>query len=190
MEDVPGDVVVEEGSPLHLSCAASAIPSPYVYWAREGGHPILTTHQSSPPSSINVNEEGLRVVASIYSTKKADRHHSGRYICGAVNSAGGVMTRVGVRVRPAHLLPPPIIRVGPSNQTVPIGGRAALICRVWGADEVKWLHDNSFIRLSSRHQIHSDNTLTVNGKNFRLLVKFYFLLRRLILPNRDHINKI
>ena len=53
-----------------------------------------------------------------YSIMAADRHHSGRYVCAAVNVAGGSMTRVGVRVRPAYFLPPPIIRIGPKNSTV------------------------------------------------------------------------
>lgn len=74
------------------------------------------------------------------------------------------MTRVGVRVRPAHLLPPPIITVAPSNLTVPIGERVALICRAWGADAVKWLFKDSIIRYSSRHKVLSDSTLTINGR--------------------------
>ena len=75
------------------------------------------------------------------------------------------MTRVEVRVRPAHLLPPPIIKVTPSNQTVPVGGRVALICRVWRADSIKWIFQDSMMKLTSRHKVLQDNTLTISGKN-------------------------
>lgn len=105
-------------------------------------------------------------ILAVYSAQRAARHHSGRYVCGAVNPAGGVMTRVNVRIRPSHLLPPPIISVPPANQTLPLRGHAALTCRVWGEPQpmVSWRHRGRPLRSSARHKIHSDNTLTIDGK--------------------------
>ncbi|XP_037791298.1 protein sax-3-like [Penaeus monodon] len=168
--EVPGDQEVEEGAPLTLSCAVQGFPAPLVYWTREGSQTVLPAARAPLEGGLvslaGADEEEdahLEAVRMAYHVPRAAHHHSGRYICGGVNSAGGVMTRVAVRVRPAHLLPPPIISVPPANQTLPEGGHAALTCRVWGSPPptVTWRHRGRLVTATARRKLLQDNTLTI-----------------------------
>ena len=168
-------MVVDEGSRLQLSCSfRGGTPPIYLYWAKEGGHPILVARSDCDRSVIHGKDEenelksysvtkSSPIVTLAYTVNPVIRHHSGRYVCAAVNVAGGSMTHVGVRVRPPHLLPPPIIRIGPRNTTVVKGGRLALLCRVWGADTVLWQHKQKVLTSDVRHTILQDHTLTITG---------------------------
>ncbi|XP_071518345.1 roundabout homolog 2-like [Panulirus ornatus] len=166
--EVPGDVEVEEGAALLLVCAVQGFPVPLVYWTREGSQTILPASRTPMAPTVGgvegEEQEGLEGVKLTYSVSRAARHNSGRYVCGGVNSAGGVMTRVGVRVRPAHLLPPPIISVAPTNQTLPIRGHAAMTCRVWGSPlpTVTWRHNGRLVTSTHRRSLLPDNTLTID----------------------------
>ncbi|XP_064085211.1 roundabout homolog 2-like [Macrobrachium nipponense] len=166
VSEVPGDVEVEEGAPLHLSCAVEGYPTPLVYWTREGSQKVLPVTRTplEPTEGQEEEEEGIEGVRISYSVPRVAHYHSGRYVCGGVNSAGGVMTRVGVRVRPTPLLPPPIISVPPSNQTLPARGHAGLTCRVWGSPEPKvtWRHRGKVITSTKRREILPDNTLSIS----------------------------
>nr|XP_027231737.1 roundabout homolog 1-like [Penaeus vannamei] len=173
--EVPGDQEVEEGAPLTLSCAVQGFPAPLVYWTREGSQTVLPAARAPLEGGLaglaSANEEEdahLEAVRMAYHVPRAAHHHSGRYICGGVNSAGGVMTRVAVRVRPAHLLPPPIISVPPANQTLPEGGHAALTCRVWGSPPptVTWRHRGRLVTATARRKLLQDNTLTIEDLAF------------------------
>ena len=159
-----------------------------VYWTREGS-------QTELPASLTPLAAKGKLVGMLakYSTINATRDHSGHYVCGATNPAGGVMTRVGVRVRPAHLLPPPIISVPPANQTLPLREHAVLTCRVWGnpPPQVTWKHKGKIVVPSPRITIHKDNTLTIDGNIFclvlhninRYIIQVYFM-------NKDSLNMI
>nr|XP_053630898.1 roundabout homolog 2-like [Cherax quadricarinatus] len=161
--EVPGDVEVEEGAPLLLVCAVQGYPPPLVYWTREGSQTILPAARTPMDPGVG-GEEGLEGIKLAYSVSRAAHPHTGRYVCGGVNSAGGVMTRVGVRVRPAHLLPPPIISVAPINQTLPLRGHAALTCRVWGSPPptVTWRQNGRLVTSDTRRSLLPDNTLTID----------------------------
>ncbi|XP_068207624.1 LOW QUALITY PROTEIN: protein sax-3-like [Palaemon carinicauda] len=167
VQEIQGDVEVEEGASLQLSCAVQGFPVPLVYWAREGSQRLLpATREFIELSSAGQSdeEEGLMGVKIIFTVKKVNKHHSGRYICGGVNSAGGVMTPVLVRIRLPNLLPPPIISVPPANQTLPIGGQADLTCRVWGspAPTVTWRHRGRLVTSTTRRHLLPDNTLSIH----------------------------
>ncbi|XP_050733217.1 roundabout homolog 2-like isoform X2 [Eriocheir sinensis] len=164
--EVPGDVEVQEGGRLALSCAVEGLPAPLVYWTREGSQTVLPTTRTPLPLGPTHGEDSMEVggVRAAYEVQHATHHLSGRYVCGGVNRAGGVMTRVWVKVRPAHLLPPPIISVPPANQTLQVGGRAALYCRVWGSPPpaVTWRHRGRPVTPTPRRKILPDNTLTID----------------------------
>ena len=65
--------------------------------------------------------------------------------------------------------PPPIIQLGPVNQTLPIRTVASLPCQASGThfETISWLKDG--VPLSTlddrRHVIDSDNTLSIKSKN-------------------------
>ena len=63
--------------------------------------------------------------------------------------------------------PPPIIQLGPVNQTLPIRTVASLPCQASGTHEViTWLKDGVPISTlnNRRHVLDSDNTLSVKSK--------------------------
>ena len=77
--------------------------------------------------------------------------------------------------------PPPIIQLGPVNQTLPVMTSASLPCQASGAHEViSWLKDG--VPLSTlddaRFQVDSDNTLVIKGKKAKTCRKDFS--RRLV----------
>ena len=171
MVEVPGDMEVAEGGRMRLTCGVESQPPPLVYWTREGSHSLL--YSSLKPLAAKGKIIGI---LADYTTHNVSRQHSGRYVCGAVNPAGGIMTRIGVSVYPSHLLPPPIISVPPYNQTLPLRDHATLTCRVWGnpTPKVLWKHDGKPVSSTPRIVIHEDNTLTIDGKLIFCHISVYY----------------
>ena len=94
---------------------------------------------------------------------------SGYYSCAAVSESGSILTRAEVNVAKDADRPPPIIQLGPVNQTLPIRTVASLPCQASGThfETISWLKDG--VPLSTlddrRHVIDSDNTLSIKSKN-------------------------
>ena len=93
---------------------------------------------------------------------------SGYYSCAAVSESGSILTRAEVNVAKEADRPPPIIQLGPVNQTLPIRTVASLPCQASGTHEIiTWLKDG--VPLSTlddrRHVIDSDNTLSIKSKH-------------------------
>lgn len=63
-------------------------------------------------------------------------------------------------------IPPPIVQIGPTNQTLPKGSVAMLPCRATGspAPEIKWTKDSVNIQSKSRFVIVQSGTLKIDGK--------------------------
>ena len=71
----PTDVlVVNEGSPAHISCSIVAgSPTPQLTWSRR--------HQEMPAS-------GVKELGGVLHFQEASRHHAGHYVCSADNGFG------------------------------------------------------------------------------------------------------
>lgn len=65
-------------------------------------------------------------------------------------------------------IPPPIIQIGPSNQTLPKGSVAMLSCRAAGtpSPEIKWSKDGTAIQAKGRYVIVQSGTLKIDGEIF------------------------
>ena len=92
---------------------------------------------------------------------------AGWYSCAAVSESGSILSRAEVNVAKEADRPPPIIQLGPVNQTLPIRTSASLPCQASGAhDAISWLKDG--VPLSTldnrRHVIDSDNTLSIKSE--------------------------
>lgn len=63
-------------------------------------------------------------------------------------------------------IPPPIIQIGPTNQTLPKGSVAMLSCRAAGTPtpDIKWSKDGATIQSKSRFVIVQSGTLKIDGK--------------------------
>lgn len=71
-------------------------------------------------------------------------------------------------------IPPPIIQIGPTNQTLPKGSVAQLSCRAAGtpSPDIKWFKDGAAIHSKSRFVIVPSGTLKIDGKIFFLWMLF------------------
>jgi hypothetical protein len=68
---------------------------------------------------------------------------SGFYSCAAVSASGSVLSRSELLVvsSATALKHPPIIELGPFNQTLPVGGTATMACEASGQEQTVWLRD-------------------------------------------------
>lgn len=94
------------------------------------------------------------------------KEDAGYYICSALSVAGSSTARVFFQVTSPDEIPPPIIEIGPANQTLPKGSVAMLPCRSSGNPKprVKWLYGNAPIQLTSRVQMVQSGTLRIDGE--------------------------
>ena len=93
---------------------------------------------------------------------------AGWYGCAAVSSSGSDLARAEVRVARESDAPPPIIQVGPVNQTLPAKSSATLPCDATDYDALVWLKDGVPLRGTTnrptqRVSVDSDNTLSIKG---------------------------
>lgn len=109
---------------------------------------------------ISLTPEGR----SVLSLSKVQRSDSGKIIvCSAVNSVGSVSSRVVLSLNTQDDRPPPIITLGPTNQTLPLKSVAALPCKSIGSPSpvISWYCDGIPVILSDRITIMEDGTLTI-----------------------------
>jgi roundabout, axon guidance receptor 2 len=63
-------------------------------------------------------------------------------------------------------IPPPIIQIGPTNQTLPKGSVAMLSCKAAGTPtpDIKWTKDGANLQSKSRFVIVQSGTLKIDGE--------------------------
>ena len=91
---------------------------------------------------------------------------SGWYSCAAVSESGSSLSRAEVRVSKETDQPPPIIELGPVNQTLPIKTSANLPCDASDHKTIVWLKDGvpiSTLATETRIYVDGDNALTIKG---------------------------
>ncbi|XP_076126836.1 hemicentin-1 [Alosa pseudoharengus] len=124
-KELPGDVTLNRGQPLSLSCHAQGTPTPSVTW----------TFNNSPLTGVTVDESG-RSSLLVENVTTAD---AGTYVCVAENSVGSIRALSFVRVRE----PPSLRGEAHTSQLVPQGGVALLDCAVRGdpVPALRWFRD-------------------------------------------------
>lgn len=143
-----------------FECAATGSPEPLVFWTIEGNRSLL--FPGSTQGRFTVNAEGVLLLSD------AQRSDSGLVVrCAAVSDAGAAGARASLRVTSELDMPPPIIRRGPANQTLPLQSMAALPCQAAGSPRpvITWYKDGAPVSsVSSRTFVTDDGTLNINGK--------------------------
>ncbi|KZS20672.1 putative Roundabout 2 [Daphnia magna] len=141
---------------IFLDCPVHGSPPPLVFWQREGqgrdggaSHVELFTSDSSAPSGRwNVFRNGTLVI------NRLRREDAGGLWCGAVSEAGGLVARTRLEIITVSAPPPPVIEVGPANQTLPLGSPASLACSTTepGSQNLplRWWKDGAPLALSVR----------------------------------------
>ncbi|XP_061537063.1 roundabout homolog 2 isoform X2 [Phycodurus eques] len=135
----PRDQIVAQGRTATFPCETKGNPQPAVFWQKEGSQNLLFPNQPQQPNSrFSVSPGGALTIASV---QRAD---AGYYICQALTVAGSILAKAQLEVTDVLSdRPPPVIRQGPSNQTLAVDGVALLKCQASGdpIPSVSWLKD-------------------------------------------------
>lgn len=106
-----------------------------------------------------VSDDGTLSIAN------AEKEDEGFYICSAVSKVGSTINRVHLSVMVLSDVPPPVIRLGAANQTLPLGTKAFLPCEATGFPQVtlKWFFNQKPI-YNDTHYTITANSLHIQSK--------------------------
>ncbi|KAK7882266.1 hypothetical protein WMY93_028440 [Mugilogobius chulae] len=139
----PRNQVVGVGRTVTFQCEATGNPQPAIFWQREGSQNLLFSYQPPQPSSrFSVSQSGDLTITD------AERSDVGYYSCQALNIAGSVITKALLEVTDVVSdRPPPVIRQGPTNQTVAVDGTVVLSCQASGTPTptILWRKDGALV---------------------------------------------
>ncbi|XP_077013357.1 hemicentin-1 isoform X4 [Tamandua tetradactyla] len=145
--ELPGDVSLNRGERLQLSCKATGVPLPKLTWTFNNN--IIPAHFDS----INGHSELV--------IERVSKEDSGTYVCTADNSVGFVKAIGFVYVKE-----PPVFKGDdPSNWIEPLGGNAILNCEVKGdpAPTIHWSRMGVEIEISRRIRQLGNGSLAIYG---------------------------
>ncbi|KAG0416986.1 hypothetical protein HPB47_005982 [Ixodes persulcatus] len=155
----PEDQKVGLNGVAKFDCLATGNPLPSVFWTREGKQVLMFPGKSH--GRFSVTNEGTLVISSV---RKEDR---GYYTCSALSVVGSSMAKGHLEVTANADLPPPVIRLGPANQTLPINTAAIMPCEASGkpTPSVRWQYNGVPLQMDSRprYVILQSGTLRING---------------------------
>ncbi|XP_074496605.1 roundabout homolog 1 isoform X2 [Sebastes fasciatus] len=139
----PRNQVVGVGRTVTFQCEATGNPQPAIFWQREGSQNLLFSYQPPQPSSrLSVSQSGDLTITD------AERSDMGYYSCQAINTAGSVLTKALLEITDVVSdRPPPVIRQGPTNQTVAVDGTVVLNCVATGnpTPTILWRKDGVLV---------------------------------------------
>ncbi|XP_069890339.1 hemicentin-1 [Dipodomys merriami] len=144
---LPGDVSLNKGERLRLSCKATGIPLPKLTWTFNNN--IIPAHFDGASGHSELVIE------------KVSKEDSGTYVCTAQNSVGFVKAIGFVYVKE-----PPVFKGDdPSNWIEPLGGNAVLNCEVKGepAPTIQWSRRGVDIEISHRIRQLGNGSLAIYG---------------------------
>ncbi|XP_022047810.1 roundabout homolog 2 isoform X8 [Acanthochromis polyacanthus] len=161
----PRDQIVSQGRTATFPCETKGNPQPAVFWQKEGGQNLLFPNQPQQPNSrFSVSPSGDLTISSV---QRAD---AGYYICQALTVAGSILAKAQLEVTDVLTdRPPPIIRQGPSNQTLGVDSVALLKCQASGdpIPSISWLKDGvSLLGKDPRMSLQELGSLQI--KNIKL----------------------
>ncbi|CAG2102104.1 unnamed protein product [Medioppia subpectinata] len=159
---IPKDIRVPVNSVARLDCVATGNPPPSVFWTREGNQVLMFGGKSH--GRFSVSSEGTLTISGV---RKEDK---GYYVCSAVSVVGSSMAKSYLTVSAVADVPPPLIKLGPANQTLPQDTIAMLPCETIGSPQpvVKWLLNGKPIPLyDPRFVVLDSGALQIDGMRER-----------------------
>ncbi|XP_031358868.1 roundabout homolog 2-like [Photinus pyralis] len=157
----PQDQKVSLNGFVEFHCKATGNPPPSTFWSREGSQVLMFPENSY--GRMQVNQVGTLKI------REVQREDSGFIACSALSVAGSKSSRAFLRVISVADLPPPIIQIGPSNQTLPLHSMVTLYCKASCTDgtqpKTRWLKNGRFLDNSSlpkRYTMHVTGTLDID----------------------------
>lgn len=148
-------------------------PKPSIFWQREGSQMLMFPDNSY--GHIQVTNQGTLQIRGV------QKEDAGYYICSALSVAGSATIRAFLQVTSVDDIPPPIIQIGPANQTLPTGSVAMLPCRAIGdpTPRIRWYKDGLPMLTNQRLIIVQSGSLKIDSK-FPFRFVFYFFNSELI----------
>ena len=144
-----------------LECVANGNPPPTVFWTKEGSQDLMFPGTSH--GQMHVSQKGT---LSIQGVRLEDE---GFFVCSVFSVAGSLATKAYLEVTALEDEPPPIIRIGPANQTLPVNTLAILPCEASGnpTPTISWMKNGvSLIALhhDPRFSLNQTGTLKIESK--------------------------
>ena len=178
----PEDKVTKLGSKLTLDCRLAKSGAPALqFWLRDGQTtPLLP----GTGGRLAVSSQGSLSIGRI------TERDAGWYGCFGVSTTGSSGSMAWVGMKEGGVQPPPIIQLGPVNQTLAAGGQAELHCQTSAgsrepAQVVTWLKEGLPLEFpaTERFFLGGGNNLHIRGEkcdhNIALIFLFRFTASRL-----------
>ncbi|XP_060573508.1 roundabout homolog 1-like isoform X3 [Ruditapes philippinarum] len=161
----PRDQVVAKGRTVSLQCVAQGHPPPTVFWSKKSQENLMFPNRDS--GHYSVAEDGTLRIEAVNETD------AGVYICEALNIRGAAYAsaKVEVKAESAFILPdhdtrpPPIITIGPQNQTLHVDSVAVLQCEADGDPKpiIRWYKNGRPLLMSGpRYAKRDSGTLQIS----------------------------
>ncbi|XP_039283928.1 roundabout homolog 2 isoform X2 [Nilaparvata lugens] len=140
-----------------FDCVAEGNPPPSVFWSKEGSQVLMFPGNSY--GHLHVTLEGSLHIQGV------QREDAGFLVCSALSVAGSTTVRAFLQVTSVDDVPPPIVEIGPANQTLPLQSVANLPCQARGSPppRIKWYKNGSLLNPDMpRFTIKSTGTLHID----------------------------
>jgi roundabout, axon guidance receptor 2 len=156
----PSPKVVETPLDVSFECKATGQPQPLLFWSIEGNRTLIFPPNNFDRFETTVTPESSSIL-SLPTTAKSDNGLV--IVCSAVNVVGSISVRARLSVSSQEDKPPPIILLGPVNQTLPVKSVANLICRASGIPTpvISWYLDGNPVIFSERINVTEGGSLSI-----------------------------
>lgn len=156
---MPRDARVGINGTASFECVTSGSPPPTTYWTHEGSGNVVGSGQTWGGGRWSVDANNTLTIRGV------KRDDQGYYVCSAVGVAGSALVRAHLEVQDLSDLPPPIIALGASNQTLPVATEGEMPCEARGTPEptVVWERAGKHIQPDERTTITPLGTLRIEN---------------------------
>ncbi|XP_069684562.1 roundabout homolog 2 isoform X2 [Periplaneta americana] len=133
----PQDQKVGLNGLASFECVATGNPPPSVFWTKEGSQVLM--FPGNAYGHLRVTPEGTLRIQGV------QREDAGFLACSALSVAGSTTVRAFLQVTSVDDVPPPIVQIGPANQTLPLQSVATLPCQATGtpSPRIRWYKNGS-----------------------------------------------
>lgn len=157
----PSPKVVEAPLDVSFECKAVGQPPPLLFWSVEGNRSLIFPPNHFDRFETTITPESSSIL-TLPSTAKSD--NGVVIVCSAVNAVGSVSVRARLTISSQEDRPPPIILLGPVNQTLPVKSVANLVCKAIGQPTpiISWYLDGNPVVHSERINITEQGSLIIS----------------------------